>query len=249
MAVALGTGERQAHPHVHRRVDAVEDRVDPVFLVVVAGGGVGLRVAIEGGRDELPRAGPRQEVPRELLDGELIERQVGVERVDHPVAKQPNRSWRVAPVTLRVRISREVEPGPGPPLAESRVGQKLLDQPFIRIWIRVTEKIVDLRQVRRQPAQIQTQPPHERVRVGRRRKRQPRLLELRADKEVDWIADAVSPAHARQWRALELFERPVLVVPRPLFTHRVSNSICAGASDRLARPGGIRSSLSNVVMR
>ena len=48
-------------------------------------------IAVETRRDLLVERRVRQQVARDLLDRELIERHVAVERVDHPVAPRPHR--------------------------------------------------------------------------------------------------------------------------------------------------------------
>ena len=68
---------------INHGVEAVLQRIDAAFLV-------DHRVAVESGGDDLIGGGVGKEVPGELLDGELIERHVGVERIDHPIAPRPH---------------------------------------------------------------------------------------------------------------------------------------------------------------
>ena len=55
-----------------------------------------------------------QQVAGDLLDGELVERHVAVEGVDHPVAPAPHRALAVALVAVGVGVAGGVEPAAGP---------------------------------------------------------------------------------------------------------------------------------------
>ena len=59
-----------------------------------------------------------QQVAGDLLDRELVERLVGVERADHVVAIGPDRPRHVGHVAGRIGIAGQVEPHPRPVLAE-----------------------------------------------------------------------------------------------------------------------------------
>src|SRR5208282_4705222 len=97
-------------------VDAVHHGGGAKLLGAGAALGVGERVAVEAGGDELVwRAGSvsdrsRKKVSSQLLDGEAIVAQVGVESVDDPVAIAPDGAVGVVGVALRVGVTSEVEP-------------------------------------------------------------------------------------------------------------------------------------------
>ena len=90
VAVALGAADGQAHPDLEGGVGAVFDGGDAVFFVIGPPLGVGEGVAVEGGGDPLFERRLGEEVTRQLIDGELIERLIGVEGVDDPVAVAPD---------------------------------------------------------------------------------------------------------------------------------------------------------------
>ena len=92
VGVALGTAHSQAHPHLASRSDPVFDGLIAELLVVSAALGVVHRVAVEAGCDEVVVGRLRQQVASQLLDGELIEGHVLVERADDPVAVWPDRA-------------------------------------------------------------------------------------------------------------------------------------------------------------
>jgi len=59
----------------------------------------------------------REEVAGELVDRERVERLVGVERLDHPIAIRPHRAMRVALEAVGVGVAGEIEPLHGHVLA------------------------------------------------------------------------------------------------------------------------------------
>ena len=128
VSVALGAHQGQAEPGRSRGADAVGhgmkaelQRIDPALFVEH-------RVAVEAGGDPLIGRGVRQHVAGDLFDRELIERQVFVERVDHPVAERPHRPRAVLLVAVGVRVPGQVEPAAGPALAVVRRCQQSIDQ-------------------------------------------------------------------------------------------------------------------------
>jgi hypothetical protein len=88
------------------------------LLVDGAAFAVGHRVAVKSGRDELVFGRVRQQVAGNLLDRELIERLVGVERADHIIAKGPDGPRRIVSVTGGIRITRQVQPHARPMFAK-----------------------------------------------------------------------------------------------------------------------------------
>src|SRR5262249_40760159 len=98
---------------VHNGIYAVLLEVDAAF--VVAGS-----VAVEAGGDQLLRCRVGQHVARDLLDDELVERQVAVERLEHPVAILPNLAPAVDGVAIGIGATGEMEPVPAPALAVMR---------------------------------------------------------------------------------------------------------------------------------
>src|SRR4051812_41937912 len=115
--MALGAADGEPEPDGGGRVDAIDDRLDAELLDVDPPLLVDRCVAVEPGGDLLRerRVGP--EVPRELVDGELVEGEVAVQGVDDPVAIGPDRSRGVDAVPVRVGVARQVEPWAGPSLA------------------------------------------------------------------------------------------------------------------------------------
>ena len=96
-----------------------------------------------------------QQVAGQLLDRELVERQVAVEGVDDPVAPRPHAAQAVDVVAVRVGVAGRVEPGHGHPLAVARRLQQRVDALLVGVGRRVGEEGVDLGRRRRQAGQVE----------------------------------------------------------------------------------------------
>ena len=75
---------------------------------------------MEAGGDPLVLGGVGEHVAGDLLDGELVEGHVAVERVDDPVAVFPDFAAIVLFVAVGIGVARQIQPRAGPALAEVR---------------------------------------------------------------------------------------------------------------------------------
>ena len=131
--MALGTTDGEAHPHGPRGVGAIPDRFDPKLLRVGPAFLVDERVPMKTRGDELLRGGVRQQIAGELLVRKLIERQIAVEGIDHPIAVFPDAPRAVDREPVGVRIAGEIQPMPAPAFAILRRSQHPLHQPLVSI--------------------------------------------------------------------------------------------------------------------
>ena len=70
------------------------------------------------GGDDLLRRGIWQKVACDLLDGELVKRQIVIHRADHPVAIPPGiGTSTILFITIRVGIACSIQPVAAPALA------------------------------------------------------------------------------------------------------------------------------------
>ena len=132
-----------------------------------------------------------QQVAGQLLDRELVERQIAVERADDPVAPRPHPAMAVDVVAVRVGVARGVEPGHGHALAVVRRLQQRVDALFVRVGRAVGEKGVDLGGRRRQARQVVGHAAQQRRLVGLGRRLQPFALQAREDEPIDRVPDPV----------------------------------------------------------
>ena len=129
--VALGAGHRQPQPRRARRVDTVEEVVEPLLFGDRAPLAVQEVIAVEAAGDLLLVGRVRQQVAGQLLDRELVERHVGVEGFHHPVAPDPLPGVAILLKAVGVGVARGIEPGERHPLAVVRARQQPVDQQFV----------------------------------------------------------------------------------------------------------------------
>ena len=213
--VTLGAGCSQpqpgcagcAHPIDHREVAELE-RIDAPLLVEH-------RVAVEAGGDDVVGGGPGQQVAGDLTDGELVERHVGVQAADHPVAIRPDLTVAVLLIPVGVGVPGQVEPPPRPPFAIPRAGNESLDEFFIRVGRGIREECVQVCRRWRQPDEIEMDATAERGPIGLGAGREPFLFEPRQHKPVDVILRPVGVGRDRHGWPDGLHERPVGPVVGP----------------------------------
>ena len=112
-----------------------------------------------------------EQIAGDLLDGKTVERQVAVERLDHPVAIGPGGvTERIRTKTGRVRVARDVHPHARPALAIRGRREQAIDQPVVRVWRRVGDELLHLVRRRRQTGQVQRRPANQRVLIRLRRR-------------------------------------------------------------------------------
>jgi hypothetical protein len=108
--VALGARHGGAHPDGEGRVDAIDDGDGAEFLIVRAALGIVHRVPMEAGGVQLIGGRVGQKIAGHLLDRELVERHVAVERIDHVIAVAPDRPRLIVGIPPGIGVAREVQP-------------------------------------------------------------------------------------------------------------------------------------------
>ena len=131
--VALCAAHGHAQEHRARRRDPVGHRVEAELEGVDAALLVQHRVAVEAGRHAVVGRRVGEHVSRELLDDELVERHVGVERADDPVSIRPDAARAVLLVAVAVGVAREVHPAAGLAFGVVRGRQQLVDESLVGV--------------------------------------------------------------------------------------------------------------------
>ena len=121
------------------------------------------------GGDDLVLRGVGQQIAGELLDDELVVRQVAIEGVDDVIAIRPDLARLVLLVAVGVRVTRRVQPVPPPAFAVMRRGEQPLDDFVVSIFGFVGEKCIHVFRRGRQAREIEVQPPQQRDLVRFRR--------------------------------------------------------------------------------
>ena len=168
--VALGAHHGEAEPCGGRGRHPVLDRLGAIFLVVTAALVVRLGVAVKTSGDLLLQRGVWQQVACQLFDGELVERHVSVEGVNHPFPIRPHRTRQVHLIPVGIGVARQVQPATGEVFAEMVRGEQPINDLFVCLTALVTEEHIHLFDRWRQAGEIKTQPADQRgaIRLGRR---------------------------------------------------------------------------------
>ena len=165
VVMALGARHRQAHPDLEGGVHAIDHGDVAELLVVGPPFGVGQRVAVEGGGENLIHARIGQHVAGNLLQGEAVEGHVAVDRLDDPIAELPDGSRLILGVAVGIGVASQVEPDLGPAFAISGLGKDLIDVFLISVRALVGDEAFGGFQRRRQAGQIERNPPSQRVTI------------------------------------------------------------------------------------
>ena len=145
VVVALSAAERGAEPDRCGRVDPVDNGGNTKLLGIDTPLLVNHGVAVKAGRDLLIIGRVRKKIAGDLLDRELIVGKVAIERVNDPVAIEPDLAPVVLFVPVRVGITRQVEPGTRPALTIARRRKQPVDELPVCISVCVGEKVIDFR--------------------------------------------------------------------------------------------------------
>ena len=156
VVVTARAAEREAHEHSRCGLHPIDDVLDGVFLGNDAAFAVAAMVAIEPRRDLLVERRTREHVAGNLLQRELVERKIAIERVDDPIAPAPHVAFRVCLVSVRVRIARSVEPLCGHPLTIALRGEQAIDDLLVCVTRFVVHERIDFGRCRRQAGQVET---------------------------------------------------------------------------------------------
>ena len=110
MVVAAGAAGGEPKPCEACGFNPVDNCLDAPFFSDQPAFAVEAVIALETGGNELFLGGIRQHVTSNLLDGELVKRQVAVVGIDDPVAPWPHRPARINLEAVAVSKTGHVEP-------------------------------------------------------------------------------------------------------------------------------------------
>ena len=193
--MTLGALQSGAEPDHAHGVDPVEHLVDPSFLRIAASFDVGGGTAVEAGGDFLRFGGSREEISRDLLDGELIKRQIRIQRCDDPIPVWPEIPQVIALEAMGVRIASIVQPWPCPANSELGGLEKAVDHPFISPGSVVGDKIGHFGGRRGQSGQVQGDPSDQGGAVRLGGGKHFLLAEPVLHKGVDRRESGIAPGH------------------------------------------------------
>ena len=106
MGVTLRARSRCSHPGRHGGIHAIDHSGIAEFFIARATFVVGFGVAMKGGGDELFLSWIWQEIAGNLFNCELIERHVGIEGTNDPIAVSPDGASGIVGIASGVGITR-----------------------------------------------------------------------------------------------------------------------------------------------
>ena len=225
VVVTNGAAARQPQPGLHRRARPV-DGVAIQELLVDRPPFAGRHVAaIETGGDQLGLGRLGQQVAGQLIDREVTERLVAIERTDHPVAIGPDLANIVEVQPVRVAVPRHIQPMPSHLLAIVLRLEEPIDHLFVGVGGGIRQKRVDLVERWRQSGQREGDPSDQHFALVARLRPQPTTQHFAEQEPIDRRLP-VRAGRARRrgqfgrnrWRfgAADRFEGPVPFVFRTL---------------------------------
>ena len=216
MVVTLRTAKRRTQPHAGDVSHAV-GRVDCAVLFRLCTALLGgLQQSIVPGGDPLRDARLRQQVTRQLLNGEFVVRFVVVERIDHIIPIRRDFANRITVIPDCVRVPHEIEPVRRHPLTVTRVIEQLLHEFLVCTGRPVVDERLDLPRQRRHAQQVVVQPTSQRHAVRLLRGLQPRRLDPAQHEPVDVIDHERLIFRFGRGHPIHRFVGPVQIVLRPL---------------------------------
>ena len=138
------------------------------------------------------------QIARQLQHGELVERHVAVEGVDHPLPVGPHLPLVVEVDAVGVGVAGIVEPVPGPLFAPFEPGQQPVDEPFVGIGRGVGDKGLHDGRLRQQAGEVEGHAAGEGAAVGLPSGGQPSGFQAGEHKAVDRVANPRLIGHGRQ---------------------------------------------------
>ena len=162
VVMAFAAAHGRTEPGRGNRSYAIRGVLGQVFLRLRAALACHHVQAIEARGDELFGGRVRQQIARNLLPGELVERLVLVERTDDVVTIRKHIHVLVAVIADRVGKPREIEPRHGHPFPQMRRIQQPIELAFVGLRTRILEKRPHFLRRRRQADEVKAQTSQQR---------------------------------------------------------------------------------------
>ena len=127
--MALSTADGQSHPNTARGIDTIGEVLKTRLLLVHAGLGIQSGIAVKAGGGKLRGGGVWEEITCDLLNGELVEGEITIDGVDHPVTILPS-IWPhgITQESIAVGITCHVQPVTRPAFSKVGRGQKTVNK-------------------------------------------------------------------------------------------------------------------------
>ena len=209
--VTTRAADREPHPGGRNGVDAIDGVLDPELVGDGSAFAVDAVVSKEAGGQLLLRTRLREQIPGQLLDRELVEGQILVQRVNDPFAPPPHGSRLVVLIAVGVGVSGQIEPDRRHAFPIPGRSQEPVDDPLVRAGRRVGEEGVQFIQGRRQPGQVQGHSAQDPALFRGRRRIQSFGFQAVEDEAIQILPGPGGVLDLRQFRPPRRDERPMLL--------------------------------------
>ena len=166
MAVALRARDGQSQPSASDGVHAINDRLNAKLLRLDAALHVDHGIPEKTGGNALIPRGVRHQVAGELINGELVKRQIAIQRADHPVPIGPDGPGAVLFKAVRIGIPSDIQPVTAPLLAVVRRLQQAFHHLLPGVGGMIGHEGIDVLGCRRKAGQIQADSSNQRDAIG-----------------------------------------------------------------------------------
>ena len=216
VVVTTGAADRQAQEQHRGGLHPIGHILHAIFFRDGSPLEIDHVVAGKTGGDLLFERRAGEQVARQLLNDELVERQIVVDGLDQPIAPRPHVAMAVDAVAVRVGVAGRVEPLHGHPFAISRRGQQPIDESLVGARLLICQERPNFGDRRRQPGQVEAQATNQGAAIRFRCRLQPARFELGENETIDFVSHSLLMLHRGRRGPLRLEQRPVNLPRGPL---------------------------------
>ena len=158
MIMALRTSHGQTKPGGRGGIDAIKQ--DYIALLFSNGPALTIKqmIPVEPGGNFLILSRIRKKIARKLPDGELIKRQIIIERPYHPITPHPLPSIAILLKTVTVCITGSIKPTQGHTLAIMFTCKQTIHEGFISLLTFICYEVINFFGSRGQASKIDRKP-------------------------------------------------------------------------------------------
>ena len=142
VSMALGTGHGGSHPGGKGGVYPVYHGNIAKLLVVGSSLVVGLGIPVKGRGNVLVLRWVGQKIACQLINGELVEGHIFIERTDHIIPVRPDSTGHIIGISCGVCIAGKIEPHSCPVFSVSGTGEQIIHHLLISLRRRVLNKCI-----------------------------------------------------------------------------------------------------------
>ena len=208
--MALRALDGQAENALADAVHAVDQPIGAELLRIHAALLVEHGIAEETGGHALVLGGVGEEVAGNLLDEELVVREISIHGPHHPVAIGPDKAALVLLKAVGIRVARGIEPLASPFLPVMRRAEQLFHHALVGSRGPVGQEGIHLGGRGSQSGKVKVNPSQQRDAIGLGRRGEPLAIQPGEDEGIQRRAHPIGVPHGRLGGTFRRLERPVV---------------------------------------